>query len=96
MLTTSPEEGAQLLRVESMAWEFRYDHGFGSWWASAIEAQTVYAEERGLDASPRREQPMGCWGESSELTPQWVKKLVEKYRPASGEAPPLPRKVTSC
>ncbi|MFG3043149.1 hypothetical protein ACGFYZ_40255 [Streptomyces sp. NPDC048330] len=96
MLTTAPEAGAQLLRVESMTWEYRYDHEFGMWWATAIEAETVYAEERGIDVSPRREQTMGCWGENSELTPQWVKRLVDEYRPAPEEVPPPPRKKSLC
>lgn len=92
MLVATPDDSAQLLRVESMTWQYRYDHEFGQWWASYFDAATVYVEGDGSDVYPRREQPMGCWGESNELTPQWVKGLVEEHRPASGDVPPLPRK----
>ena len=94
ILTNGHAPDAQLLRVQSLTSVYRYDQQFREWWAADIAADTVYADETGQMLEPRLEQHLGAWGESHEETPGWVKSLTKSYRPASDDAPPLPRKQT--
>ena len=96
MLSLAAEPTAQLLCVEWVSCQYRYDHEFRTWWASSFDLHTVHADEDGRKAAPQREQFMSFWGETSHQTPQWVKTLVEEYRPAPDDAPPPPRKKALC
>lgn len=92
-LTRCYAPDAQLLRVQSLTSVYRYDQQSREWWAADITAASVYADETGHMLNPRREQHLSV-GEWHEETPAWVQSLTKSYRPASDDAPPLPRTQT--
>ncbi|MEU6349653.1 6-carboxytetrahydropterin synthase [Streptomyces sp. NPDC047072] len=79
---------AQLLRVESVSFQYQYTTlPAPAWWSSYTRAQTLDADETGQVIEPRREQSLATMGEG---TPEWVKALERAHRPAPDEVPPPP------
>lgn len=89
VLTDWAAPNAQLLRVESLTFQYRHmTWPAPAWWAGYTRAQTLYADESGQVVEPRREQSLATLG--GEGVPAWVQSLERAYRPAPEEVPPPP------
>ncbi|UIX34452.1 6-pyruvoyl trahydropterin synthase family protein [Streptomyces sp. GQFP] len=90
VLTDWAAPDAQLLRVESVSFEYRYTTWPAPvWWSGIAGAETLYANESGQVIEPRRERSLATMG-MGEGVPAWVRSLERAHRPAAEEVPPPP------
>ncbi|MEU6349666.1 hypothetical protein ABZ896_10100 [Streptomyces sp. NPDC047072] len=88
VLTDWAAPDAQLLRVESVSFEYRYTTWPApAWWSGYADAVTLHADESGRVIEPRQEGSLSTMGEG---IPEWVRTLERACRPAPEEAPPAP------